>query len=158
FNFHIHAVETKKVLIVKTAFDWKKLQGYRWERQITKEDGTQEKNREWEILSFSQNVISGFYYLRNFTLKPGKKIQFRVADDGKNMVVKADVLRREKIKTALGEFNTLVVKPTVEIEGIFQPMGDVFFWVTDDDRKLFVKIEAEIKIGKVIGKLKELKF
>jgi uncharacterized protein DUF3108 len=150
----IGATESKKLLALKSAFDYRKNLGYRWERTVYKDEEPKEKKTEWEILPYSQNVISAFYYLRNFQLVPGKTIHFRVADDGKNMVVKVEILRREKIKTLKGEFNTVVVKPTVEIGGIFQPMGNVFFWLTDDDRKMFVRMEAEIKIGKVIGQLR----
>jgi len=151
----IGATESKKLLALKSVLDHTKLKGYRWERAVYKGEEPKEKNTVWDILPYSQNVISAFYYIRTFRLVPGKTINFRVADDGKNMVVKVEILRREKIKTLKGEFQTLVLKPTVEIGGIFQPMGNVFFWVTDDDRKLFVRMEAEIKIGKIIGQLKE---
>ncbi|MGE3975533.1 MAG: DUF3108 domain-containing protein [Bdellovibrionales bacterium] len=156
YNANISATESKKLLALKTVFDFKKNKGYRWERLVNKGEAPRERNVEWDILPFSQNVISAFYYVRAFTLRPGKVFRFHVADDGKNMNVKIEVLRKEKIKTRVGEFNTLVLKPTVEIGGIFQPMGDVLFWVTDDERKLYVKLEAQIKIGKVIGVLKSL--
>ncbi len=151
----VGATETKKLLALKTVFDHKKSHALRWERVVNKDEEPKERKVEWDMMPFSQNVISAFYYIRVFQLVPGKTLNFRVADDGKNMVVKVEILRKEKIKTLKGEFNTVVLKPTVEIGGIFQPMGNVFFWLTDDDRKLFVKMEAEIKIGKVIGQLKE---
>jgi hypothetical protein len=152
----IGAKESKKLLALKSAFDFQKDKAYRWERAVYKGEGPQEKKKEWKISPFSQNVISAFWYIRTFRLTPGKTLNFRVADDGKNMNVKVEVLRRERIKTLKGEFNTVVLKPTVEIGGIFQPMGNVFFWLTDDDRKMFVRMEAEIKIGKVIGQLREI--
>jgi hypothetical protein len=152
----ISATESKKLLALKTVFDFKKGKGYRWERIVNKGEKPKERNVEWDIESYAQNVISAFYYVRTFTLRPGKKFRFRVADDGKNMDVKLEVLRKEKIKTLVGEFNTMVVRPTVEIGGIFQPMGEVLFWMTDDDRKLILKLEAQIKIGKVVGVLKAL--
>jgi len=155
-SMSIDAKESKKLLAVKEVFDHTKNEGKRWERLVNKDEEPKEKKTEWEILPYAQNVLSAFYYIRTFQLIPGKQLKFHVGDDGKNMVVKVDVLRKEKIKTLLGEFDTVVIKPTVEIGGIFQPMGDVFFWITDDDRKLFVKLEAQIKIGKVVGVLREL--
>ncbi|MEQ1878872.1 MAG: DUF3108 domain-containing protein, partial [Bdellovibrionia bacterium] len=154
FSFEVNAIESKKLLAVKSVFDFQKMTAWRWERRVSKEEGEKEKRNDWELIPFSQNVLSSFWYLRMFKLTPGKSIKFRVADDGKNMVVKVDVLRKEKVKTDLGTYDTVVIKPNVEISGIFQPMGDVFFWLTDDDRKLYVKLEAKIKIGKIIGYLR----
>ncbi len=155
-SMSIGATESKKLLALKSVLDHTKLKGYRWERAVYKGEEAKERNVVWDILPYSQNTLSAFYYIRAFQLTPGKTYNFHVADDGKNMKVKVEVLRREKIKTLKGEFNTLVLKPTIEIGGIFQPMGNVFFWLTDDDRKMFVRMEAEIKIGKVIGQLREL--
>lgn len=152
----VSATESKKLLALKTVFDFQKLKGLRWERLVNKGEQPRERNVEWDILPYSQNVISAFYYVRAFTLKPGKVFRFRVAEDGKNMDVRIEVLRREKIKTLVGELNTVVLRPTVEVGGIFQPMGEVLFWMTDDDQKLFVKLEAQIKIGKVVGVLRKL--
>jgi len=152
----VSATESKKLLALKTVFDFEKLKGLRWERLVNKGEKPRERNIEWDILPYSQNVISAFYYVRAFNLKPGKSFKFRVADDGKNMDVKIEVLRKEKIKTLSGEYNTVVIRPTVEVGGIFQPMGDVLFWLTDDEQKLFVRMEAQIKIGKVVGVLRQL--
>ena len=33
---------------------------------------------------------------------------------------------------------------------MFKPVGDIFFWLTDDEQKLIVKIEAKIKIGTLV--------
>ncbi len=156
YSANISATESKKLLALKTVFNYKTLKGLRWERVVNKGEEPKERNVEWDIQPYAQNVISAFYYVRNFTLRPGKIFKFRVADDGKNMDVKLEVLRREKIKTLVGEFNTFVIRPTVEIGGIFQPMGEVLFWMTDDDQKLFVRLEAQIKIGKVVGVLRAL--
>ncbi|HEX4926338.1 MAG TPA: DUF3108 domain-containing protein [Bdellovibrionales bacterium] len=155
-SFEVNAVESKKLLAVKSVFNWDTMKAWRWEKRVSKEEGEKAKRNDWDLIPYSQNVLSAFWYLRMFKLTPGKTLQFRVADDGKNMVVKVEVVRREKLKTDLGTFDTVVVKPIVEIGGIFQPMGDVYFWMTDDDRKLYVKIEAKIKIGKIIGYLKTL--
>ena len=107
-------------------------------------------------MPYSQNVFSAVFYMRTFTLIPGQTISFRVADEKKNMVVKGHVLKRETLTTALGEIKTIKMKPEIEIEGIFKPIGEVYFWMTDDDRKLIVRIESKIKIGTIVASLDEL--
>jgi hypothetical protein len=154
-SLSINATETKKLLALKSVFDHSTNKAFRWEREVRKDEEPRERKIEWQMQPFSQNTLSAFEYIRVFQLTPGKTLHFRVADDAKDMLVKIEILRKETIKTLKGEFNTVVLKPTVEVGGIFQPMGNVFFWVTDDERKLIVRLEAEIKIGKVIGILKD---
>ncbi len=88
--------------------------------------------------------------MRAFTYKVGKQMSVRVAHEGKNMVMRATVVREEKLNTPAGTFDTWVIKPEFQMEGIFKPVGDVFIWLTKDDRKLIVRIESKIKIGKIV--------
>jgi hypothetical protein len=68
-----------------------------------------------------------------------------------------EVLRREVLETDLGPLKTIVLKPTISVDGVFKPIGEVFFWFTDDDRKMIVKIESKIRIGSIIAKLKSIR-
>lgn len=156
YNMATDVKETKQLRTVRSYFDWKKMKAFYWEKKITKKHGVEEKNYEYDILPYAQNIFSAAFYLRTFTLTPGKVVKFRMADDKKNMVVKGHVLRRETIKTDLGEIKTIVVKPELAIDGIFKPMGEVYFWLTDDDRKFIVRIESAIRIGTIVGSLKEI--
>jgi len=156
YNFEIKIKESKQLGTVTSYFDWPKQKALYWEKKVTKEKGEVERKQEWEVEPFSQNVISAVYYLRSFQLRPGKKLGFRVADDGKNLVFNAEVLRREKLDTEVGELDTVVVKPTITVDGLFKPVGDILLWLSDDDRKFVVRIESKIRIGTIVGKLKAL--
>jgi hypothetical protein len=125
-------------------------------KNLDSEQKVEEKKKEWDILPFSQDVFTATYYLRTFQLKPGKKIAFRLAHEGENLVVTGEVLRREKLSTAIGELDTVVIKPKIELNGVFKPVGDIFLWVTDDDRKFVVRIESKIKIGTIVGAVKKI--
>lgn len=156
FNYRLSVKESKQIRETRSYFDWDQLKGYYWDKRITKESGVEEKKIEWPIQAWAQNMFSAGYYVRNFQLAPGKKLAFRVGHEGKNILVTGTVIRREVIDTRLGRMKTVVVSPKVEIDGVFKPMGEVFFWLTDDDRKFIVRIEAKIKIGKVIAEIKKL--
>ncbi len=156
YNMSISVKETKQLREIRSYFDWKKKKCFYWEKKITKKSGLEERNFNWDIMPYSQNVFSAVFYMRTFTLIPGQTISFRVADEKKNMVVKGHVLKRETLTTALGEIKTIKMKPEIEIEGIFKPIGEVYFWMTDDDRKLIVRIESKIKIGTIVASLDEL--
>lgn len=156
FNFEISVKESKQLADIKSFFDWKTLKGNYWEKRVTNDKGEKSKSLEWDIKPFSQNVISAIFYLRTFTLTPGKKISFWVADEGKNITFSAQVLRQEVLETAEGDLKTIVVKPQITVDGVFKPVGDIMIWLTDDDRKFVVRIESKIKIGTIVGKLKSI--
>lgn len=155
-NLQISIKESKQLAETRTYFDWKSMKASYWQKQVTKEKGERSKKLDWDLLPYAQNVISAAYYMRVFKYEPGKNLAFRVADEGKNITFKGEVLRREKLETDIGTFDTIVVKPIVTVDGIFKPVGDIMVWLTDDDRKLIVRIESKIKIGTVVGKLKAL--
>lgn len=156
FNYRISVKESKQLRETRSYFDWDKLKGYYWDKRITKEHGVEESKMEWDILPWSQNMFSAGYYLRTFQLEPGKKIQFRVGHEGKNILVHGTVLRREDLETRLGTMKTIVISPKFEIDGAFKQMGEILVWLTDDDRKFIVRIESKIKIGKIIAEVKKL--
>ncbi len=156
YNLSVKVKESKQLKEIRSFLDWNTLKGSYWEKKVTKEKGEESKKIEWDILAYSQNVISAAFYMRTFAWKPGKKIQFRVADQGDNIVFKGEVVRQEKLKTEVGEFDTLVIKPEFEVKGVFKPVGEILIWLTNDDRKNIVRIESAIKIGTLVLKLRGL--
>ncbi|MES2856267.1 MAG: DUF3108 domain-containing protein [Bdellovibrionota bacterium] len=156
YSYSLHVKETKQLRETRTLFDWNKKVAKYWDSKINEEKKLEKKELEWAIPEYSQNIFSAVFYLRSFKLEPGKKYKYRVAHENENFVVTAEVLRREKITTPAGTFNTLVLKPHIELNGIFRPVGDIFFWMTDDDRKFLVKLESKIKIGKIVAVAKKI--
>jgi hypothetical protein len=62
-------------------------------------------------------------------------------------------LRREEVRTPLGKFKTIMVKPLLKAEGFFARTGDVTIWVTDDERRIPVKMTTKVKLGKITATL-----
>lgn len=156
FNLAITLKESKQLAETRTFFDWKKNHATYWQKKFDENEKETKKELSWDVKPFSQNVVSAGYYLRTFQLKPGKKLAFRVADAGKNIKFTGEVLRREVLKTDIGQFKTVVVKPKIEVDGVFKQVGDILIWLTDDDRKFIVRAESKIKIGTIVGKLRAL--
>lgn len=156
FSFAVKVKESGQLREVRSYFDWKQMKSIFWEKKYTKKRGQEEKKLEWTIEPYAHNIFSAPFYLRVFKLQVGKSYKFRLADENRNFVVTAHVLERESVTVPAGTFNCLKIKPDVQIEGVFQPMGDVFFWLTDDDRKFYAKIEAKIKIGTLKAEAREI--
>jgi hypothetical protein len=108
-----------------------------------------------EIPAFVSDSLSAYYYFRTKELAVGKTITFVVFDDKKLWQVHAQVLRKEHIETPAGAFNTIVVKPLFKFEGIFRRKGDVYFWLTDDSRKMIVRMRSKVLIGSINADLME---
>lgn len=98
--------------------------------------------------------LSSLYYVRtrqDFIV--GKPIIIDVNDDGKNWAVEVQTIGREKIKTSFGKFNTIKVKTYPRYEGVFQHKGEIYIWLTDDERKIPVLMKSEITIGSIMATL-----
>jgi hypothetical protein len=80
-------------------------------------------------------------------LEPGLSKYFDIFDTKKLWHTEVQILRKEKIRVQSREFNTILIKPNLQSEGIFKRTGDIFIWVTDDDRKLPVLMKSKALIG-----------
>lgn len=124
-------------------------------RKVIYFDYLKGKKKEYSIDSIIWDVISGFYYLRTQPLVIGKVIYIDVFDSNKFLKAEVSVLRKEKLKVSgIGEIATVVVKPDLKSEGLFHRKGDIFIWLTDDGKRIPVKVETKVPIGKVVAELK----
>jgi hypothetical protein len=98
----------------------------------------------------SHDVISCFYFFRTMDMTVGSESSIRVsADDMKNYELKVNVLRKEHVQSLAGEFDCVVVQPHLAFQGVFQQKGEVFIWLTDDERRIPVKVRSKIAIGSI---------
>jgi hypothetical protein len=99
------------------------------------------------------DAYSCFYHVRSLTLEPDKSLFLTIFDGKEVHRVEVRVLRRETVKTALGNFRTIVVQPLLTSEGIFDGKGSVDIWLTDDERHLPVKMKTKVAVGSVTAAL-----
>ena len=94
--------------------------------------------------SFPLDDLSFIYFLRQMDLEVGRSysIPRYFKDDGNPVVI--NVLRRELKKVDGGEFNTIVVQPIVQTDGLFGEGGEAEIYLTDDDRKIMVYMKSNI--------------
>lgn len=106
-----------------------------------------------EIRDKTFDPLSSFYYIR--TLKPqvGRSVYVEVLDNKKLWNVEVQIIRRERVSTRLGDFDTIVIKPILKSEGIFNRRGDMYIWLTDDDRHVPVKLQTKVALGRVTATL-----
>jgi hypothetical protein len=106
-----------------------------------------------EILPSTQDALSALYYARTLDLEVGKLVAFPDHSGKKNYPLRVRVLGKEKIRTPAGKFNCVVVEPRMKGEGIFKHKGRLTVWLTDDDRRMPVKMKSQIVIGAITAEL-----
>jgi len=56
----------------------------------------------------------------------------------------------------MGELGTVIVKPELKSEGLFQSKGDILIWLTDDEKRIPVKVETKVPVGNIVARLSSL--
>jgi len=91
--------------------------------------------------------VSYFYFARLSDLEVGKRYEYEryFKEDGNPVVL--EVLRRERIRVPAGTFNTIVVRPIIKTGGIFAEGGEAELYLTDDERRIPVRVKTRMSIG-----------
>jgi hypothetical protein len=64
-----------------------------------------------------------------------------------------NVIKRETIKVPAGTFKCIVIEPTIEGGDLFTHDEKIWLWLTDDDRKIPVKVGTKLFFGYVGAEL-----
>lgn len=99
--------------------------------------------------------VSFLYLVRSIPLEVGRTYRFDRLFEEESNPVTIEVLRRETVRVPAGRFETIVVRPTFRSEGMFGEGGEAEVFLTDDDRRLLVKIASTMKVGRIDMLLKE---
>jgi len=121
--------------------------------RVTFIDHISNERKIFKIGGTTFDPLTSFYYVRGLKLEVGKSVYVDVFDSKKLWNVEVQVLRREKVKTKLGEFDTVVIKPLMKSEGIFNRKGDVYIWLTDDKKRVPVKLVSKLAVGSITANL-----
>lgn len=120
--------------------------------KISQKKPTEPEKREKKKLEIpvgTQDELSMTYYLRSKQLEPGKKYYFPLIIKGKVVKISISVERGEELKVkGLGRVKTLVVTTSHGYR----------LWLTDNRRHIPVRIEADVKMGKMKANLDKIEF
>jgi hypothetical protein len=100
------------------------------------------------------DLLSLVYYTRNInfdTIPQGGYVKLKTILEGDFITFDVHVLGKEEITTKNNETYRCVKYRAQLVEGtIFKAGEDITAWVTDDDNKIPVLIEADIAIGRIL--------
>jgi hypothetical protein len=110
-----------------------------WDREDNDEFGPMSTDSPLDEIAF-------VYFLRTLPLEVGRTYTFDqyFKDTGNPIVV--EVVRKDRRKTDAGEFNTIVVRPSFQSEGLFSEDGEAELHFSDDERRLLVYMKVDLPV------------
>ena len=111
--------------------------------------------KDLALPGFTQDALSALYVLRSIPMKPGDKFNMPVTDAGDVYKVQMQVVGVESLKTPLGTMNALKIVPLITAAKGTPPSG-IALWMSDDARRLPLKIEAQLAVGKFVVSLRKV--
>jgi len=115
---------------------------------------TQNKQTDsYDVPAGHLSVLDAFFAVRQMQLKPGQTLSIPVFDSRKRYEVVVSIEPKlEKLRAPWGGFvDCIVVTPQLKTEGIFSSIGTIKIWLTNDNRRIPVKMTAKIKIGHIVA-------
>src|SRR5512143_1599512 len=101
---------------------------------------------------------SFIYFMRSVPLEVGKTYTFnRYYHLDRNPVV-ITVERREHIKVPAGEFDAIVLKPTIKSKGLFSENGQAEVWLADDSSRTLLRLKSKLPVGTLYLELKQAEY
>jgi hypothetical protein len=104
----------------------------------------------------AQDALSAIYVLRAIPLQLGGKMTMPVVDSGKVYSVTLVVAGKELVKTGLGNLNAWKVTPQIVAADKSSAGRGMAVWISDDERRLPLKIQAQLPVGSFNITLREV--
>lgn len=117
-------------------------------------DHLKKENKTFEVPEGIFDPLSALYLIRTRELVVGSSSFVPVFDSKRVWSVEVKVLKKERIKVPAGSFDTVLVKPLLKSEGIFSRKGDIYIWLTDDEKRMPVKVKSKVVVGSIVAELK----
>jgi hypothetical protein len=112
--------------------------------------------KKYKVPSYVHDVVSAFYYVRTLNLSKMKKgdiIELKNFWDDSTYTLGVKILGRTEVTVPAGKFRCIVIEPVDMQGGLFMNTGKIFIYLTDDDRKMPVRVASKIVIGEVMAEL-----
>ena len=129
-------------------------------KQAYIQDFIKQKDTTISNIENIQDMMSSFYYLRNYDLsniKPGDEIKLDMFMDSQIYPFKLRFLGSEILKTKFGKLKTLRFRPVVQSGRVFKAQESVTIWVTADANRIPIKMKASLAVGSLRAELEAYK-
>jgi hypothetical protein len=129
--------------------------------RILVKDYKHKTEKAFDFPDNAQDILSSFYYLRNYPninkIKVGESVIIDMFFDNEITKFKLKFIGREDIKTKFGVVSTMIFKPLVQSGRIFKEQESLTIWISDDYNKIPIRIKATLLVGSIKADLEEYK-
>lgn len=106
----------------------------------------------YRIPDYVHDIMSAFYYVRTvdfsgYMVGETTTLYNFYKDTSYTLLVR--FLGRQELEVEAGTFKTIVVEPLVKEGGLFKSEGRIVIWLSDDDRKIPVRVNTKVVIGSI---------
>lgn len=157
-KFVFKANESQQTRDLLELYDYENKVVHYWHKHDHFKKGFKITRHTNEIPIFAQDALSAGYFLRTMPLKTGDVYRFPIVSNGKPWELEATVLRREDIYTRMGTKKAIVVRPVTKFEGVAKESGESLIWISDDEDRYFLQLQANVKVGSITAKVKEISY
>jgi hypothetical protein len=109
----------------------------------------------------TQDILSAFYYLRNYPnidkISPGESVLIDMFIDDETTKFKLKFVGREDITTKFGVVSCMIFKPLVQSGRVFKEKESLTVWISDDTNRLPIRIKADLAVGSIKADLDAFK-
>lgn len=111
------------------------------------------------VTAATVDALSAFYLLRSIPPRPGGRMDLSVTDSGVVYTLSATVDARDTVETGIGRVPAWRVTPRLlDAKGAPAISRRVTLWISDDARRLPVRLETELPVGRFDLRLRDASF
>ena len=110
---------------------------------------------QMDIPPHALDVLSCLYFARTLPLEVGNTYYVDSHVDNENYPLEIIVHERDHIRVPAGEFDCIMVQPALQSQGLFDQQGEIWVWLTDDERHMPVLMRSAIVIGEIVCVLED---
>lgn len=129
-----------------------------WEKGVARLANYGEATAPIPLQPGTLDPLAALYYVRTQLLGENFNLEQWVTDGKKLSRGQARFVRRETISIRGKTYQTIKIEPDLrDVKGVFEksPGAKMFIWLTDDDRKILVKLKSKVVVGSFVAELIE---
>ncbi len=104
------------------------------------------------------DIVSAFYFVRTMDFASSKLndvVTFKNFYKDTTYTLGVRYLGKQRVRVAAGMFDCIMVEPMITAGGLFKSEGRIVIWLTNDERKVPVRVRTKILIGSIDAELKQ---
>jgi hypothetical protein len=111
-----------------------------------------------DVPSCVQDPFSALYSYRMSALREQHTQTFVLGDNDKIKEVQCRAEKQEKIEVPAGKYLAWKISTSALMGGLFKEGGQFRIWLSADERKTPIQFEVRVRLGRVLGKLKDSRY